>query len=129
MSNSSNRRGRGNDDTVRELDFDEDKRVPPRAGEPRHIPGGIDPEISPQRVRQAGMTGAEVNRSSTDDDLTPETLLDEEHFADRPADKRVRVVERDEIGGGQGLDEAELAQIEGSPGENKPRTSSTRTTG
>lgn len=119
MSNSSNQRGRGNDDSVREIDFDEEKRIPPRAGDPRRTASGVDPEISPQRVREAGLTGAETNNDVTDDDLTPETLLDEEHSIDPPADKRVRIVRGEEIGGGRGLDEAELAQIEGNPGEER----------
>jgi hypothetical protein len=97
---------------VRELSFDDDEKIPPRAGDPRVPAGGSDPEISPQRVREAGLTGAEVGNSVTDDDLSPETLLDEEEALDTPADKHVRVVSADEIGGGYGLDEAELAQRE-----------------
>jgi hypothetical protein len=110
MNNPANQRGRGNDDSVRELDFDDDSKPPPKAGDPRVPPGEPDPEISSRRVRDAGMTGGEAGRDVTDDDLTPETLLDEEQALDKPADKRVRVVDGDEIGAGYGLDEAELAR-------------------
>lgn len=53
----------------------------------------------------------------SDDDLEPETLIPEdgarspnEAGADHPADWDLSVVDEDDIGGGNGLDEAELAR-------------------
>lgn len=112
MNNSSNHRGRGDDDTIKELSFDDDNNPPPKAGDPRVTPGQPDPEISARRVREAGLTGAETHRDITDDDLSPETLFDEEYDTTLPADKSTRVVDAAEIGGGSGLDEAELARAE-----------------
>lgn len=78
----------------------------------------------PRRVAQSGMTGGEALSDSlhednvTYDDLSPDTLLDETGArdphepggSDGPADQRLREVDADEIGGGIGLDEAELAR-------------------
>ena len=111
MANHGNQRGRDEHDRVQELEFD-DQRPPPRAGDPRVVAGHPDPEISPRRSREAGMTAGETGGDITDDDLGPETLLDEEHSIDPPADKRTRIVDADEIGAGYGLDEAELARAE-----------------
>jgi hypothetical protein len=112
ISNTAGQRGRDANDEVHELSFDDDATPPPRTGDPRILPGEADPEISPRRVREAGMTGGETGNSVTDDDLSPETLFDEEHVLANPADKSARVVGAEEIGGGTGLDEAELAQAE-----------------
>ncbi len=120
MKRSPNPRGRDADDHVEELSFDDDTAIPPRTGDPRVDAGSADPEISPRRAREAGRTGGELNRSISDDDLGPETLYDEEHVLASPADKAVRVVDEDEIGGGRGLDEAELAQA-GIPPDNGNR--------
>jgi hypothetical protein len=104
------------DDSIHELNFDDEDTPPPRSGDPRVARGEIDPEISAQRVRQAGRTGGEVaGGGSTADDLTPETLLDEYEDTDRPTDKKLRVVDADKIGGGIGKDEAELANEQGAP--------------
>lgn len=79
---------------------------------------------SPRRVAHSGMTGGEALSDSlhednvTYDDLSPDTLLDETGArdphepggSDGPADQRLREVDADEIGGGIGLDEAELAR-------------------
>ena len=111
MNNANDRRGRGDDDRIKELSFEEEDNQPAKAGDPRVQPGRSDPEISPQRAREAGMTGAAANRNITDDDLSPETLLDEQDALD-PTDQQVRVVKGDEIGGGTGLDEAELAEVD-----------------
>ncbi|WAH57988.1 serine kinase/phosphatase [Pseudomonas silvicola] len=86
----------------------------------------IDQEQPPSRVREAGMTGASMDdHNPTDDDMSPETLIDEDgarspHEAGRgrPADSALSVVDEDDIGGGDGLDEAELAQLD--PLDGKP---------
>jgi len=106
-----NNRGRSRDDRVEELSF-EDENPPPRAGDPRIKPGQRDPEISAERAHQAGMTGGELNLDVTSDDLSLETLLDEDAVDNDEfvvADKDLSIVDEDEIGGGNGLDEAELA--------------------
>ncbi|MCY1464210.1 hypothetical protein D9M71_822060 [compost metagenome] len=71
-----------------------------------------------ERVREAGMTGASTDdHESTDDDMSPETLIREDGARDAgeegegdPADWDLSIVDEDDIGGGNGLDEAELAQ-------------------
>jgi hypothetical protein len=121
----ANSRGRGADDHVEELSFDDDA-PPPRPGDPLTD----DEVISERRAEQAGLTGAAVTADFTADDLSPQTLIDEEGdedeesvFADDttengalPADKDLRIVRGSEIGGGHGKDEAELAREQGSPG-------------
>jgi hypothetical protein len=115
-----NNRGRGIDDSVEELSFEEDE-APPRTGDPRIEGNHPDPIISAQRVRQAGAGIEPVNTIDpflTADDLSPETLLDEDAIDNDGlvvADKELSIVERNEIGGGSGLDEAELAQATGRP--------------
>ncbi|MDU8459151.1 serine kinase/phosphatase [Pseudomonas syringae group sp. J254-4] len=77
-------------------------------------------EIPDQRVREAGLTGASTDdHHSTDDDLSPETLIHEdgarspnEQGEDDPADLDLTVVDEDDIGGGNGLDEEELAILD-----------------
>lgn len=79
-----------------------------------------------ERVREAGLTGASTDdHEPTDDDLSPETLIREdgardarEEGEDNPADYDLSIVDEDEIGGGTGLDEAELADID--PIDGKP---------
>jgi hypothetical protein len=71
-----------------------------------------------ERVREAGMTGASVSdHEPTDDDMSPETLIHEDGARDaeeagegNPADWDLSLVDEDDIGGGNGLDEAELAR-------------------
>ncbi|MGQ0699863.1 MAG: hypothetical protein ACT4PZ_16670 [Panacagrimonas sp.] len=63
-------------ETVAELDFNDDG-IPPRTGDP------IDAEdlsnmLPRRRGRQAGLTGASVADDVTADDLSPETLIDED---------------------------------------------------
>ena len=103
---------------MRELDFDKEEptaeigdEIPPRERE--HL-------MPDERVREAGMTGASTDdHDSTDDDMSPETLIHEdgardaqEAGEDSPADYDLSIVDEDEIGGGNGLDEAELADID-----------------
>jgi hypothetical protein len=61
----------------------------------------------------------------TNDDLSPETLINEdgsrsphEQGGARPTDQDLTIVKEDEIGGGYGLDEAELARAK--PLDGKP---------
>lgn len=110
--------------SMEELQFDED--------EPSARIGDLIPEdelaheIPEKRVREAGMTGASTpDHHSTDDDLDPEILMGEEgarsaHEAgdDGPADWVLSIVDENEIGGGDGLDEAELADLD--PLDGKP---------
>lgn len=112
-----NNRGRSTDDRVEELSF-EDENPPPRSGDPRVDPGQRDPEISAERALHAGMTGGELNLDMTSDDLSPETLFDEDAVDNDEfvvADKELSIVDEDDIGGGNGLDEAELAIKTGRP--------------
>ena len=101
--------------SVRELDFDEE------------APGGKIGDELPQtererlmpheRLREAGMTGASTDdHESTDDDMSPETLIHEDGSRDAheagdgdQADWDLSIVDEDDIGGGNGLDEAEMA--------------------
>lgn len=113
--------------SVQPLDFDKDDA----RDEERPI-GDPLPEdeqeqrFPPDRVREAGMTAASVpDHQPTDDDLSPETLLDEsgarsprEPGDGEAADTDLRIVDAWEIGGGSGLDEAELARI--APLDGKP---------
>lgn len=106
------------------LDFDK--------SEPQRRIGDAAPEqerrFSDQRVREAGMTGASMpDHQPTDDDLSPETLIDEDGARSPreagddggPLDRRVRLVGAAEAGAGRGLDEAELARID--PLNGKPQ--------
>lgn len=61
---------------VTELNFNDD-RVPPRTGDPVS-PQELRALLPRRRVRQAGLTGAAVSDDVTADDLSPETLIDEE---------------------------------------------------
>ncbi|KPW19728.1 Uncharacterized protein ALO83_02268 [Pseudomonas cannabina pv. alisalensis] len=99
------------------LDFDEEE--PARIGD--LIPEDeLQHEIPDQRVREAGLTGASTDdHHSTDDDLSPEILIREdgarsasEQGEDDPADLDLTVVDEDDIGGGDGLDEEELAIVD-----------------
>ncbi|HEN8800209.1 TPA: phosphotransferase system, HPr-related protein [Pseudomonas putida] len=117
--------------SVHELDFSErqDEREG-RVGDERPA-ADVAQEFSPRRVAQSGMTGGEALSDSlhednvTYDDLSPDTLLDETGARDPhepgqggPADEALREVDADEIGGGFGLDEAELARsapLDGEP--------------
>jgi hypothetical protein len=71
-----------------------------------------------ERVREAGLTGASTaDHEPTDDDMSPETLIREDGARDadeagegNQADWDLSIVDEDDIGGGNGLDEAELAR-------------------
>ena len=102
--------------SVHELDFDEEE---PGTRIADLIPERERAQQMPDaRVRKAGMTGASTNdNDATDDDLSPETLIREDgardaHEAgeDGQADWDLSIVDENDIGGGDGLDEAELAQ-------------------
>lgn len=108
----ANNRGRAADDEVEELCFDD--APPPRSGDPL-TREELAEALPDEREREAGMSGGELPQEGiTDDDLTPETLYDEEDeyevYAVQPADKDLRIAQGSEIGGGSGLDEAELAR-------------------
>ncbi len=101
--------------SVHELDFDEEE------------PGGkIGDELLVtervrlmpiERLREGGMTGAFTDdHEPTDDDMSPETLILEDGARDAheagegdQADWDLSIVDEDDIGGGNGLDEAEMA--------------------
>lgn len=104
--------------SMRELDFDQEDQTAEIGDE---IPPGEREQLMPEeRVREAGMTGASVaDHESTDDDMSPETLIRDdgardarEEGEDGPADYDLSVVDEDDIGGGNGLDEAELADLD-----------------
>lgn len=104
--------------SMQELHFDED--------ETRDRIAELSPESERQqastlkRGHEAGMTGATTpDHESTDDDLNAETMILEdgardanEAGEDEPADWDLSIVDEDDIGGGNGLDEAEMAERE-----------------
>ena len=126
--------------SVHELDFND--RPEGRIGDERPA-AEVAKEFPARRVAEGGMTGGETLTDSvqednvTDDDLSPGTLLDETGARDPyepgdddgPADESLREVDEQEIGGGIGLDEAELARsapLDGEPWtdevvDNEPR--------
>ena len=110
--------------SMESLDFDDDT---PSEKIGDQIPDQEREQLMPaERVREAGMTGASSDdHEPTDDDLSPETLIHEdgarsatEDGADNPADWDLSLVDEDDIGGGTGLDEAELARRD--PLDGKP---------
>lgn len=102
--------------SVHELDFDEE--------EPGTRIGDLTPEheraqqMPDARVRKTRMTEGSTNdNDATDDDLSPETLIREDGARDAheegeggQADWDLSIVNEDDIGGGDGLDEAEMAE-------------------
>jgi hypothetical protein len=98
---------------VKELNFDDERRIPPRAGEPVRRAHVRDSQ-PPSRARNAGLTGGSVEGAVdgdvTGDDLSPETMLDPQGVESPiaggrlPTDKTLRRVT-----------EAELTQEEGAP--------------
>ncbi|WP_394558279.1 phosphotransferase system, HPr-related protein [Aquipseudomonas alcaligenes] len=119
--------------SIHELDFDEknDERQG-RVGDERPAVE-VSREFPRERESQAGMSGGETLAESTHedgvnlDDLSPDTLIDEsgarspdEPGEDHAADQELQVVEQAKIGGGIGLDEAELARS--APLDGKPWT-------
>ena len=111
--------------SMRELDFDEDD-TSARIGDVI-AEDELAHQIPEDRVREAGMTGASTpDHHNTDDDLSPEILIredgarsPEEAGEDGPADFDLSVVNEDDIGGGDGLDEAELGILD--PLDGKPQ--------
>lgn len=118
---------------IRELDFSDrhDERQG-RAGDARPAEE-VNREFPAERVERSGMSGGEALSESlhednvTLDDLSPDTLYDQTGARDPserggagPADQQLRRVDSDEIGGGIGLDEAELARS--APLDGKPWT-------
>ncbi|WP_296246412.1 serine kinase/phosphatase [Pseudomonas sp. UBA4194] len=113
---------------VRELDFDDADGPSAQIGDT--IPADELEQLMPdERVREAGLTGASTaDHNPTDDDLSPETLIHEDgaRSANEPgeneaADQELSFVDEDDIGGGDGLDEEELALID--PLDGKPQRS------
>ncbi|RON09190.1 serine kinase/phosphatase [Pseudomonas brassicacearum] len=102
--------------SMRELDFDEE--------EPSETIGGLTREhereqrMPTERVRETSMTGDSADDDeSTDDDMSPGNLIREDGARDaheagegEQADWDLSIVDEDEIGGGNGLDEAEMAE-------------------
>lgn len=114
--------------SMEELHFDEDDAPKARIGDLRPE-DELANQIPDERVREAGMTGASTaDHHSTDDDMSPETLIDEdgarspfEEGEDHPADWDLSIVGENDIGGGDGLDEAELAEFDPLDGKREPR--------
>ncbi|MCP1510400.1 hypothetical protein J2Y83_000527 [Pseudomonas marginalis] len=94
--------------SMRELDFDEEE---PTAEIGDEMPRGERKHRMPdKRVGEA---------ETTDDEMSPENLIREDGARDareegegEQADWDLSIVDEDEIGGGNGLDEAELAERE-----------------
>ena len=102
--------------SMHELDFDEEE---PSAKIGDELTQAERERLMPrERAREAGMTGASTDdHESTDDDMSPETLIREDGARDAheageggQADWDLSIVDEDDIGGGNGLDEEELAQ-------------------
>ena len=102
--------------SMQELDFDEEE---PSAKIGDELTQTERERLMPrERVREAGMTGASTDdHESTDDDMSPETLIREDGARDAheageggQADWDLSIVDADDIGGGNGLDEEELAR-------------------
>lgn len=120
--------------SIRELDFSERKdERRGRVGDERPD-AEAEQDFSPERAAESGMSGGEALTESlhednvTMDDLSLDTLYgvpgarDAQDSAedDGPADMNLREVDADEIAGGNGLDEAELAHVK--PLDGKPWT-------
>ncbi len=116
-------------DQMDELDFSEDESAP-RIGDPVSR-AELDREQPPERAREAGLTSAaRPDHNPTDDDVTPQTLLDEdgarspdEPGSGRANDETLRNVGAQDIGGRYGLDEAELGRahpLDGKPWDGDP---------
>ena len=115
--------------SVEPLNFEDDETHEPISDlftdeeRARHVAG--------QPVRYAGLSGSATSDDDpNDDDLDPEMLIPEDgsldaweaaEVSDGPADWDLSVVNEDQIGGGDGLDEAELAEID--PVGRKPNAS------
>ncbi|KAF1068146.1 MAG: hypothetical protein GAK45_01459 [Pseudomonas citronellolis] len=117
--------------SMRELDFSDRDERRGRIGDARPQ-AEVDAEFPPERLARSGLSGGEALADNdtedhvTDDDLSPSTLIHEDGAetpaerggARRPADNVLSQVDEREIGGGIGLDEAELgrsAPLDGQP--------------
>ena len=112
--------------SMEELNFNDNNEPSGRIGDT--IPADeLKNYIPDERVREAGMTAASTDdHEPTDDDMSPETLIDEdgarsarEEGEGGPADFDLSIVDEDEIGAGSGLDEEEMAildPLDGKPG-------------
>lgn len=80
----------------------------------------LDEDELARRAEDIGLTGgAEPGQGPTDDDLAPETLIREDGARHQfepgdstPADRDLETVGAEEIGAGEGLDEAEEARLD-----------------
>jgi hypothetical protein len=111
--------------SMEELDFDQGDEPTGRIGD--LIPEDeLEQELPDRRVREAGMTGASTaDHHPTDDELDPEVLIREdgarsakEEGRGTPMDTQLSDVDEVDIGGGNGLDEEELAHrkpLDGKP--------------
>lgn len=108
-----------------ELDFNDDE-APTRAGE--RVPDDDVARAEPaERVRNAGLAGgAMLDTDRTSDDLTPDNLIHEDGSRSPAeaggrggaADRKLTRKSIDNIGAGEGLDEAELGRAD--PLDGKP---------
>ena len=105
--------------SMEELNFNDNNEPSGRIGDV--IPEDeLDTLIPDERAREAGLTGASTeDHNPTDDDMSPETLIREdgarsprEAGEDGPADLDLSIVDEDDIGGGDGLDEEEMAILD-----------------
>ncbi len=103
---------------VSDLCFD-DAESTARIGDPLSA-SEIERQQPPKRAREAGLTAAShPGDGATEDDLSPEMLIaedgansPEEPGQGAPNDRTFKRVSANEIGGGSGLDEAELARVD-----------------
>lgn len=116
-------RTRLNEEPAGELEFGVENQSG-RIGDPRGK-NKTRAEFPPSRIREAGRTGGEIDggprneHDVTADDMSPETLLDENRSRSpsaragrQPTDTGLRTVGAADIGPGGGLDEQELADTE-----------------
>lgn len=86
---------------VAELDFNDDS-VPPRTGDPTSAES-LRTLMPLRRARQAGLTSAAVDEDVTADDLSPETLIDEDGAGSnlrgrtKPTDTVLRRISEEEV--------------------------------
>lgn len=112
--------------SMEQLSFDKERDDDRRIGD--EVPEEeYEQRFPPERVREAGLTaGSVADHQPTADDLSPETLIDEsgarsprEPGTDEgPIDKEMHLVGENSIGGGNGMDEAELGRAR--PLDGKP---------
>jgi|GEM_PF-5007890 len=109
-------RSRADEALPTELNFDEDRAAPPDTEDGMHGRSGR----GRADISIPGMDGSSntVDNTPTADELEPETMIDENGggvplIDNDAADALLSDVEEDDIGAGDGLDEAELAIAEG----------------